>query len=315
MRHVGSVSPRGHRAWTTTCAIALLAVAALAQAQAPAQSAGTLDRIRAAGTIKIGYREDARPFSYKDESGNATGYSVALSQTIVEATKSELGLPALKVEWVPVTLESWSTALQQGQIDLLCAATSATLGRRKDVSFSIPIAPGGIGVMVRADAPARLREVLSGAKSKDPKWRASAGQLLQAQTFAAVTGTTAQAWLAAKLNEFQLTAKVVDVAGYDAGIQGLLDRKADAFFGDRAILLDGASRSASKGKLVVLDRNFTFEPVAFGMARGDEDFRLVVDRALSRLYASGEVVSLYAKWFGKVDGSALTFFQQSALPE
>jgi len=299
----------------TTCAIALLVAATLARAEAPAKPAGTLDRIRAAGVIKIGYRDDARPFSYKDESGAAAGYSVALSEAIVEATKSELGLPALKVEWVPVTLENAFAALQQGQIDLLCGAWSATLGRRKEVSFSIPIFPGGIGVVVSSDAPPRLKEILGGKPSKDPKWRASAGQLLQAQTFTVVAGTTAQDWLGKKLNEFQLTAKVVPVDRYEAGIQGLLDHKANAFFGDRAIILDAAARSPSKGKLMVLDRNFTYESLAFGMARGDEAFRLVVDRALSRLYASGDIASVYAKWFGKIEGSALTFFGQNALPE
>ena len=50
------------------------------------------------------------------------------------------------------------------------------------------------------------------------------------------------------------------------------------FFGDRPILLDAAQRSASSGDLVVLDRLFTVEPLALALERGDEDFRLLVDR-------------------------------------
>jgi ABC-type amino acid transport substrate-binding protein len=316
MHRVGSVTPRGHRTGIAACAIALVAVASSALAAAPPKAVGALDRIRATGQIRIGYRADARPFSYQDEAGNAAGYSVALSEQIVAALRAELGLPDLKVAWVPVTLENCFAAVQQGQIDLLCGATSATLTRRKEVAFSIPIFPGGIGAVVRADAPARLREVLGGAKpSNDPKWRASAGQLLQAQTFSVIAGTTAEAWVSEKRGEFQLASRMFPVDGYEAGIRAVLDRKANVFFGDRAILLDAVTRDPAGKQLLVIDRLFTYEPLALGLGRNEEDLRLIVDRALSKLYASGGIGELYAKWFGKPEANALAFFRWSALPE
>ena len=67
--------------------------------------------------------------------------------------------------------------------------------------------------------------------------------------------------------------------------------------------------------MIVLDRQFTYEPLALALARGDEDFRLVVDRTLSRLFGSKEFGDVYAKWFGKPDEDALNFFRWSALPE
>lgn len=51
----------------------------------------------------------------------------------------------------------------------------------------------------------------------------------------------------------------------------------------------------------MLDRLFTSSPLALGLARGDEDFRLVVDRALSHLFGSSEFHDTYMKWFGKPD--------------
>ncbi len=51
-------------------------------------TAGTLDQIKQTNRLRIGYRSDARPLSYKDESGNAAGYSVALCQQIADAIKS-----------------------------------------------------------------------------------------------------------------------------------------------------------------------------------------------------------------------------------
>jgi putrescine:ornithine antiporter len=95
----------------------------------------------------------------------------------------------------------------------------------------------------------------------------------------------------------------------------VLDRSADVFFGDRAILLDAVTRSPSASDLALLDRYFTYEPVALALQRNDDDFRLVVDRTLSRLFGSDEFRGLYAKWFGPPDEDTLTFFRLSTLPE
>jgi putrescine:ornithine antiporter len=289
---------------------------ALAAAAPPKPAAMTLDRIRAAGKIKIGYRTDARPFSFKDESGNAAGFTVALCTAVADAIKADLALPQLAVEWVPVTAADRFQVLKDGGIDLLCGADTETLGRRKDVAFSTPIFPGGIGALVRADAPPRLTEVLTGQKMvQQPQWRANAGQFLQTQVFAVVAGTTTQDWLAKKLSDFQVNAKVNAVDGYEAGVQSVLDRKSNVLFGDRAILLDAAARSSKPGALVVLQHNYTFEPLAIGVARGDDDMRLAVDRTLSRLYSSGEFGTLYSKWFGKPDENAMAFYKMNTRPE
>lgn len=316
MSGTGSVSLSWHPVRIAVGALAILAAVSLALAQTAPPSRATLDRVRESARMRLGYRADARPFAYRDDSGNAAGYAVALCQQVADAVKAELGLAQMTVEWVPVTLETRFQAVQQGQVDLLCGSDTETLARRKDVAFSIPIFPGGIGALVRTDAPIRLREILSGQSlPSGPTWRASAGQLLQAQIFVVVTGTTARDWLAKKLNEFQLTAEVVPVDGYEAGIRQLIDRKANVFFGDRAILLDAAVRNPSAGDLTVLDRLFTNERLALALARGDEDFRLVVDRTLSRLYASGAIRDVYAKWFGAPDEPALTFFRLNTLPD
>src|SRR5262249_23377204 len=102
MQSAQSEGSRRYRAVIATLGIAVLATSLL---PAPAAAAGTLDRIRQAGKIELGFREDARPFSYKDEAGKAAGYSIALCEKIADDVKTELGLPSLTVDWVPVTLE------------------------------------------------------------------------------------------------------------------------------------------------------------------------------------------------------------------
>ena len=317
MQRVGSEDCRRERVRIASLVLALLVGAVLPFAQALAAPATASDRVRESSKLTLGYRTDAQPFSYRDPSGAPAGYSVMLCQQVADQVKSELGLPGLAVEWVPVTLADRFNALEQGKVDLLCGADSVTLARRKEISFSIPISPSGIGAILRADAPAPLREILAeGQPLPHPIWRASpARTILEKKTFSVVAGTNSEAWLTGRLNEFQLDATIAPVGTYEAGIQRVLDGSAAVLFGDRPILFVAAKRSAYAEDLIVLDRLFTYEPLALALARGDEDLRLIVDRTLSRLFRSKEFPDLYAKWFGKPDDRALTFFRLSALPE
>jgi ABC-type amino acid transport substrate-binding protein len=283
---------------------------------AAAEPATTLERIRAAGAIRLGYRADAQPFSFRDASGQAAGYTVALCGKIAEQVKAELGLSALAVEWVPVNLDTRFTDLRDGRVDMLCGADTATLTRRQEVAFSIPVFPGGIGAVVRSDAPARLKLVLEGRPlPNQPLWRGAPAEVLQHKTFSAVAGTTTEAWLGGRITKLGIIATASPVESYDAGVERLLDRDSDALFGDRAILLDAAKRSRAADELIVLERRFTVEPIALALARGDEGFRLLVDRSLSHLYATPEFGQLFTETFGEPDENMLLFFQTSALPE
>src|SRR5262249_54860314 len=162
--------------------------------------------------------------------------------------------------------------------------------------------------VLRADASPQLREVLSGRSSDKPLWRATPALILDKKTFSVVTGTTSEKWLADRLDQFQINATVAPVDSYCAGVQRRVDRRSDVFFGDRDILLNAAEGSKSPNDLTILDRTFTYEPLALTLARGDEDFRLVVDRTLSRLYKSGGFQDIYMRWFGEPDQGTLIFF-------
>jgi putrescine:ornithine antiporter len=303
----------GYRVRIATLAMGFLATTVLPFALAAPVLAATLDRVRDTGKLTLGYRADARPFSYGDEAGTADGFAVALCNEVAERVKSELGLSTLTVEWVPVTVDDQFQAVKDNKIDLLCGAAE-TLTNRKDVDFSIPIFPGGIGAVLRATAPIGLKEVLSGRPPSGPLWRGYPAQIIEKQTLSAVEGP-GEKWLKDKLSELQLTAEIVPVKSYDEGIQRVIDGSSDVFFADRSILLDTVKRGPSADELVVLDREFSYAPIAFALARGDADFRLAVDRALSQIFHSEKFHDLYAKWFGKPGQIADTYFRLSTLPE
>jgi putrescine:ornithine antiporter len=311
MRYVAGIS-----------ALALLAVAPTAFGQAKkaaapaAKPATTLERVKATGTLKLGYRTDARPFSFKDGSGNPAGYSVDLCNAVAEAVKAKAGVAGLKVEWVPVSVDNQLQAVTQHDVDVLCAAVTVTLGRREQMDFSQPIFPGGVGVVVRTDAPKRLRNILNGeATQYTPTWKAVALNVLREQVFTVVPGTTAERWIKERGQEFQVEFAITPAADYGAGIQAVLDRKASAFFAERAILLDAVKSSKQAGDLVVLDRQYTYERLALPIQYGDDDFRLLIDRALSKEFESAGYKGTYAKWFGEPNEKSEVFFRWNSLPE
>ena len=90
-----------------------------------------------------------------------------------------------------------------------------------------------------------------------------------------------------------------------------------AYFGDRTILEDRLRRIPSGTELLLADNYLTIEPYALAMPR-DPDFRLEVDRALSRLFRSGGGKKVFAKAFGKdakPTGLQSSLFVISGLPE
>src|ERR671934_986954 len=103
-------------------AFALLVAAAFVSAPALAQE-GTLKKIKDAGSITIGHRDASIPFSYYDDKQQPVGYSMDLCLRVVDAVKTELKLPALKVKYNPVTSANRIPLIANGTIDIECGST------------------------------------------------------------------------------------------------------------------------------------------------------------------------------------------------
>jgi len=290
------------------------AAAALAALVLPALAAGTLDKVKEGGKLTIGYTTDARPFSY-DEGGKPAGFAVDVCSKVAETIKTELKLASLNATFVPVGRADAFKAVEQGQVDLLCGA-APSIGRRAQADFSIPILLSGTAAAVRADAPVRLAQVLSGREPADrPTWRGSTDQAPQRVALAVIAGTTLEKRLAARLKERRIVAEIVTAPDLGAGVQLLADRKADALFADRVLLLDAVARSAKPSDVVVGEYLFQREPIALALKRGDTEFHLLVDRALTRLYQSADLVTIYTRHYGAPTRAALDFYQAAALPD
>jgi ABC-type amino acid transport substrate-binding protein len=256
-------------------AVALLTVILVGMAL-PALS-GTIDTIRANQTIRIAYRADAPPFSYKEaDVPEPGGYMVNLCRAVAKKLGDQLGLPSLKVAYVAVTAANRFEAIQKHDADLLCEPTSATLSRRKLVDFSIPTFVDGASLLTN-DMSLQHLNGLAGHK------------------IGVLNGTTTEASLRRMLQEQGILAEVIPAKSHDEGLGMLEDGATSVYFGDRSVLM---FLIKAPEKLLVSEDYLTVEPYALAMARGDEDFRLAVDAALSHIFRSNEIIKIYDDSFG-----------------
>jgi polar amino acid transport system substrate-binding protein len=277
-------------------------------------SADTLSRLRTTGVLNIGFIPEQRPFSFDAGALEPKGYAVELCEEVAAALRVRQGLPNLKYSYVPTSAAEGLGLIESGRIDLLCGAVTETIKAREIVSFSIPIYVSGIGAMVRKDAsPALIRALNGEVPHTGPTWRATINAGLSNQTYAVHAQTTSESAVRARVARLGVIAKVVSVQTYEEGTKLVADGKAGAFFADRVILANYASRDPD-GELTVLDRRFTLEPVALALQLGDEPFRLAVDAALSELFRSGRYLGIYSRHFGEPSEIIQMLFQAYALP-
>jgi polar amino acid transport system substrate-binding protein/glutamate/aspartate transport system substrate-binding protein len=262
-------------------------------------SAGVLDRVAQEKAIRIAYREDAPPFSFKDKIGEPAGFMVDLCRAVAKKLAEERNLAGLNVIYVAVTAADRFEAITQQKADLLCEPTSVTLSRRQLVDFSIPTFLDGASLIVRADGPKKLDE-LAGRK------------------VGVAAGTTTEESLRNSLKDAGIGAEVVAANTHGEGLAMLDDGKITAYFADRSILLFLIKDSKAPEKLRLADDYLSVEPYALALPRGDNDFRLAVDRALSHIYRSGEIGTIFERTFGgKAKPSQIlqTLYLISGLPD
>ena len=245
--------------------------------------AATLDDIRQSGTFKIGYRADVPPFSSLNDDGQPAGFSIDICRRIAARIDEHLGMAGeLTVEFVPVTAGNRLQMVAKGRAHIECGVTTSTLSRQEIVDFSNLFYVTGASLLTTLDSGVETALGLAG------------------KGVAVVANTTTVSVLTAYLDQHSVAAKVQVVDDYAAAMALLVQGKVHAVAGDQATLLGLAFASAADINALRLTADMlSFEPYAFPLPRNDADFRLAVNRALSHIYASGQVGQLWEQWFGR----------------
>jgi ABC-type amino acid transport substrate-binding protein len=286
---------RAMRVW------ALLALALCLPVVAGGQDLqGTLKKIKDSGAMTIGYREQSVPFSFKGPDGKPAGYSVDLCQRIATGVQQQLKLSKLDVKWVPVTPENRISSVVNGTIDLECGSTTNSLSRQEQVDFSHMTFVDGGSLLVKASQKLAAFQDLSGKK------------------IGVAPGTTTEAAVRNALQKAFVTAQIVPVKDHGEGLSALDAGTIDAYASDRTILIGLAVTAADPTKYAIAEQYLSYEPYGFMLKRGDAPFRLAVNRVLSSLYRSGEIMQIYNRWFGKLGNPGnllVAMYALHALPE
>ncbi len=261
--------------------------------------AATLERAQKEGTFRIGFRNDAAPFSFVNANGNPAGYMVDLCNQVALRVKSALSLDEMTVEYVAVTASNRFDAIREGRIDILCGPTSVTLSRRLQMDFSLYTFVDGASVLFRKGGPASFAE-LAGRK------------------VAVRGGTTTADALNNTIAALGIEVEVEAVDSHDTGLARLESGLIAAYFADRTILARLKNTSTTPDALLLSRRYYTHESYALALPRGDTEFRLLVDDTLAGLYRSGEIAKIFARSFGtdaEPSDTLLTLYRLNALAE
>jgi len=240
---------------------------------------GTLKKIKDSGTVTIGNRESSIPFSYLDDKQQPVGYSMDLCNKVVDAIKAELKMPNLKVAYNPVTSQNRITLMQNGTIDLECGSTTNSIDRQKQVSFGNTTFVTGIKMLVKADSGIKDLAQLDG------------------KAVVTTTGTTSDALI--KQNEKGKKIDVKNIYGKDHSDSFLMveSGRAAAFVMDDVLLAGLIANAKNPKEFAIVGEALRVEPYGIMIRKDDPQFKALVDKTLTGLMKSGEIVTIYNKWF------------------
>lgn len=260
-----------------TAFLVLLGSLTALAAQTSVPSDSRLKSIIARKVIRIAHRADDRPFSFLNDAKEPLGYTIDLCKQVVASIAQEYKVPDLKIEWVPVTVETRFSAVAGGKADMECGSSTVTLGRMKEVDFSLLVFVESTGVLVTRASNIHAFGELAGKK------------------LAVVTGTSNERNVGELVRRTNFNVTLVRVKDRDEGVAALEAGKVDGFASDK-LLLAGAEVKHPEA-FVMLPDDLSIEQTAIVLPRGDWALRLAVNTGLAQIFRSGRMKEVFERWF------------------
>ena len=256
-----------------------LMTAALLTAGMASASAQTLQKISDSNKITVSYREASVPFSYLIGSTKAVGFSVELTEAIVDDVRKKLKKPNLEVATMSVTSQNRIPLLVNGTYDLECGSTTNNSTRAKDVAFATNHFYTGTRLLTKKS---------SGIKNYAD---------LAKKTVASTTGTTNAQVIRKYSADKSLDLQLILGKDHDDSLLLVENDRALAFAMDDILLFGLMANSKNPAALEVVGDSLQVEPYACMLRKDDPEFKKLVDGTINRLMKSGEFAKMYTKWF------------------
>ncbi len=261
--------------------LAMAAVAALGLSAAATAEEGTLQKIKSSGSITIGHRDASIPFSYYDDKQQVVGYAVDLCLKIVDAVKADLKMPKIETKYQLVTSANRIPLMANGTIDLECGSTTNNLEREKQVGFTITHFVTANRWIAKKSAKLKKLEDLKG------------------KTIVSTAGTTNIKQITELNAQHNLGMNIISANGHPEAFQMVETGRAAAFVMDDILLYSLAAQSRNPKDYEISPVALSVEPYGIMLRKDDNEFKKVVDAAMTKIYKSGEINKIYDKWFRK----------------
>lgn len=241
-------------------------VAASSEAAAP--SSDLAKRIAEKGTITVGTEGTYAPFTFRDASGQLTGYDV----DVMNEVGKRLGV---KVEYKETQWDAMFAGLNSNRFDLVANQVGMNDERKSKYEFSVPYTYSRAVVVTRADDNTI-------AKFEDIKGKKTAQSL-----------TSNYGKMAEKYG-----AEITGVEGLAQAIELIKQKRVDITLNDELAVLDFLKSKGDSGLKIAL-RADDVETMAFVFNKGNEAAIAEFDKALESMHQDGTFKQISEKYFGK----------------
>ncbi|MHB8772173.1 MAG: amino acid ABC transporter substrate-binding protein [Syntrophales bacterium] len=229
----------------------------LAVLSGAAYAGQTLDNVKAKGFVQVGVNGDLFGFGKPDEKGVWRGLDVDTGRAIAAAVFGD----AAKIKFIPLTAVQRFTALQSGEIDVLCRNATQTLGRETELGLDFVQINyyDGQGFLV----PKKLK--LKNAKQLD------------GATVCVLPGTTTELNVADyfRMNKMKMKPVVIESAAELA--KAFFAGRCDVLTSDASQLAGARATAPKPDDYVVLPDIISKEPLAPAVRHGDNQWRDIVN--------------------------------------
>lgn len=168
--------------------------------------------------------------------------------------------------------------MQNGTVDLECGSTTNNEERAQQVDFSVGFFEIGTRLLTATDYGINGFDDLGGKTL-------------------VTTGTTSERYIRQFNDDNKLNINIISAKDHGESFLMLENGRAQAFMMDDVLPAGEKAKAKDPAKWHIVGEPQSFEIYGCMMRKGDAEFKAVVDDALKAVYASGEINSIYDKWF------------------
>ncbi|MDC0611564.1 transporter substrate-binding domain-containing protein [Vibrio sp.] len=246
-----------------------LIVAMVSTAFSTYANANLLDSVKSSGELKCAVYTDVPPFSAPDpETRQLSGMDVDLCTALAK----EMGV---KVNLMPISIESRIAVIVTGRADVIIANLAYTKTRAKQIEYSDPYYVAKERLLV---------------KKKDEEKKIAD---FKGQRISSTKGTTSEQSIHLK------GGKAVTFPDSASAFLALQQGKVKGFVTNTMTgikLIDQAKKDGID--LAMLEEPMALEPIGVGMKKGEPELLDAVNKSLKTMDDSGVIDGVWNKWIG-----------------